>query len=132
MPPPVQGAISKQTDLSFVPRPAHVDTRFVGSWVCVCLAAGVHMVSMWVADLFSKNGVRDDLRCPSNFTMLLGTSQSGTEIGYHEELQMAKMGVMGLDSLLKEPRFHADDPCVEFCVMSQAAAGRSADDLVPL
>lgn len=41
------GQISKQPSLEFIPRPKTPSTRFVGSWVCPCLACGVTCVSHW-------------------------------------------------------------------------------------
>ena len=43
------------TDVSFIPRPQHMDTRDVGSWVCVCLTAGVLMVSQWASFLTGRH-----------------------------------------------------------------------------
>jgi len=126
------GAVSRQHDLRFIPRPHHVDTRFVGSWVCVCLAASVHMVSQWVAALFAEDNIRNDLQPPSSFTMILGQGKSGAEQGYHEELQFAKMGVLPVTELLKVPKTHYDDASDEFCGMCQAGAGRSIREVVPL
>jgi len=43
------GRISGLPDIAFVPRPAHADTRYIGSWICPCLGCAVMMVSNWAA-----------------------------------------------------------------------------------
>lgn len=45
------GRISQLPDIAFVPRPAHADTRYIGSWICPCLGCAVMMVSQWAATL---------------------------------------------------------------------------------
>ena len=37
LPPTILGL----PNVLFIPRPKHLDTRAIGSWVCVCLTAGV-------------------------------------------------------------------------------------------
>lgn len=40
--------ICSQNDILFIPRPRGVPTRYIGSWVCPCLAVAAIMVSQWV------------------------------------------------------------------------------------
>lgn len=39
--------ITQLPDLNFIPKPSHVPTRYIGSWVCPCLGAAVLMVSQY-------------------------------------------------------------------------------------
>jgi hypothetical protein len=47
-------------DIAFIPRPAHIPTRYVGSWICPCLGAAVIMVSQYVNYLTVRRYMIDD------------------------------------------------------------------------
>lgn len=45
------GRVSKHASIDFIPREAHFPTRNVGSWCCVCVAAGMMIVNAWIQGL---------------------------------------------------------------------------------
>ena len=64
--------ICNQTDILFIPRPKGVPTRYVGSWVCPCLAVAAIMVSQWVNYLTGPTG-KDP---PSSFQLSLASCRT--------------------------------------------------------
>jgi len=90
--------------LGLIPRPVLPETRFFGSWVCPCLAAGVFMVSQWSNFLTSPTR-RDP---PTHIVFNL-------DEGMTSEEQMSYELGMGL---AKEDRtFARSTPCEDFCAI---------------
>ena len=61
-----------QTDILFIPRPKGVPTRYIGSWVCPCLAVAAIMVSQWVNYLTGPT----DKDPPSSFQLSLASCRT--------------------------------------------------------
>ena len=64
--------ICSQTNIQFMPQPRGVPTRYIGSWVCPCLAVAAIMVSQWVNYLTGPTG-KDP---PSSFQLSLASCRT--------------------------------------------------------
>ena len=101
--PELSGRISALEDLTFIPRPKHAETRYVGSWVCPCLSCAVTMVSQWSALLTAP--VEEFLpkpAIPQTVTFNLDYGMTGDEqLGY-------ELGALGMPLDKAERRFCYD------------------------
>eukprot|EP00808_Paulinella_micropora_P024218 g32419.t1 len=104
------GEISRQSDLFFLPRPAHVPTRFIGSWVCPCLAVSAIMVSQFVNALTGPSQ-RDP---PTNISFLLDQGMTDIENTAYE------LGEHGA-SISRADRSFASSPSSQSCAVCRAA-----------
>lgn len=113
------GQISKERDIAYIPHPKHIATRFVGSWVCPCLAAGVIMVSQF-ANGITGRGARNP---PTNITFRLDDGQTAEEIGYQQTAQMVQSKIFPPDAVktIADPRTRAKDPSKESCLICKFA-----------
>jgi len=118
-------------DLSFLPRPEHPDTRFVGSWVCPCLSCSVLMVSQWAAWLTKpipeelpdggEEGTPPGRNLPQAITFNLDTGMTTEEqLGYD-------LGSLGLAPNRNDRRFCQERSC-ETCLVCGVAATLRAEE----
>mmetsp|Transcript_4293 Transcript_4293/g.10072 ORF Transcript_4293/g.10072 Transcript_4293/m.10072 type:complete len:357 (+) Transcript_4293:320-1390(+) len=115
------GSISKLSEVQFIPHPSHVETRFVGSWVCPCLAAGCIMVSQFANALTGRKEDSGDPPC--NITFNLGWGQTVEEKGYQDTAKMVRAGIFPTDSLdsITEERPRASSPAKTHCMLCSSA-----------
>ncbi|GAB5357883.1 hypothetical protein AAMO2058_000412900 [Amorphochlora amoebiformis] len=111
------GSITKLKEIMFIPHPKHVETRFVGSWVCPCLAAGVLMVSQFANALTGREGQAKDPPC--NITFNLGWGQTVEEKGYQQTASLVQQGIFPTSALesITEERPRASNPSKPFCAI---------------
>lgn len=119
------GSISSLPHLTFIPRPAHVDTRFIGSWVCPCLACAVMMVSQWCAWLTSdppeEGGILQERNIPQSITFNLDTGMTSEEqLGY-------ELGALGMPPS-KDDRVFCRQASKSSCLVCQRAAQLQAEE----
>jgi len=116
------GQITKLKEVQFIPHPKHIATRFVGSWVCPCLAAGVLMVSQFANALTGrKDSAAKDPPC--NITFNLGWGQTVEEKGYQQTASMVQQGIFPADSLstITEERPRSSNPAKKCCMLCMEA-----------
>jgi molybdopterin/thiamine biosynthesis adenylyltransferase len=110
-------SVSTLGDLLFIPKPAHLDTRFVGSWVGVCLTAGVLMVSQWTSFLTGRG-----TNPPTNLVLMLDEGWTEGEETACQQIEMVKQGIVPVELLdeMIQPKMRANDPCKPTCRVCQA------------
>ena len=115
------GSVSRLSDTLFIPKPAHLDTRFVGSWVGVCLTAGVLMVTQWCSHLTGREGTNP----PTNLVLMLDEGWTEGEETANQQLEMVKQGIVPVEMLdeMILPKMRANDPCKETCRVCAAMRG---------
>jgi len=111
------GSVSCLEDLLFIPKPAHLDTRFVGSWVGVCLTAGVLMVTQWTSFLTGRG-----TNPPTNLVLMLDEGWTEGEETASQQIEMVKQGIVPVEMLdeIMMPKMRANDPCKDTCRVCQA------------
>ncbi|CAE7839966.1 MOCS3-1 [Symbiodinium sp. CCMP2592] len=116
------GRVSSLQEVTFVPRPKHAETRYVGSWVCPCLSCAVTMVSQWAALLTAP--VEEFLvktAIPQTVTFNLDNGMTGDEqLGY-------EFGALGMPLDKAERRF-CQDACSSKCEVCASAAMLAAEE----
>jgi len=122
------GAISSLPNLLMIPRPVHVSTRYIGSWVCPCLACSVLMVSQWCSwltrDLPEGEDAAPRIRNPpQSITFNLDDGMTSDEqLGY-------ELGALGMAPDIKERRFSREksNPSCKTCAAAKSL--RAAESL---
>ncbi|CAE7577717.1 MOCS3-1 [Symbiodinium necroappetens] len=116
------GRVSSLQEVTFVPRPKHAETRYVGSWVCPCLSCAVTMVSQWAALLTAP--VEEFLvktAIPQTVTFNLDNGMTGDEqLGY-------EFGALGMPLDKAERRF-CQDACNSKCDVCASATMLAAEE----
>jgi molybdopterin/thiamine biosynthesis adenylyltransferase len=106
------GSVTSLEDTLFIPKPAHLDTRFVGSWVGVCLTAGVLMVTQWASYLTGRG-----TNPPTNIVLMLDEGWTEGEETANQQIEMVKQGIVPVEMLddMILPKMRANDPCKASC-----------------
>ena len=73
------GNIGQLDEIGILPRPKHPETRFIGSWVCPCLACSTTMVSQWVNILTGPAGTDNARVAPTTITFELNVGMTADE-----------------------------------------------------
>lgn len=131
------GHISKLSDVAFIPRPAHADTRFIGSWICPCMGCAVLMVSQWTAYLTmnlpeavdgASSGSADQRTRP--LRNLPQTITFNLDMGMTSEEQMGyELGAIGCPPDKAERRFCRDASSAECTTCRYARLCRVEESL---
>ena len=94
-------------------------SRFVGSWVGVCLTAGVLMVTQWTSYLTGR-----DTNPPTHLVLMLDEGWTEGEETATQLMEMVKQGVVPPEMLgeVAQPKMRARDGCKAACRVCQAVA----------